>query len=669
MKPAAIAICLSAVLAVRLPAQEIDLDAARSEAELRAGVQAFHRGLLNESIVAFEKAVSYQPSAAIARNWLGRALLRSGYEQQAARTWESLVQAGGGGALLRDQLAVLRMRSGLGRELAKPGPFAVSARLEGAARGGHPFRRPTSVRPRADGSFFVVAFGSNEVLRYDANFRLSAALTGGLEGYDKPWDVLEAADGTLYISEYGGNRIARCGPGGERISSFGKKGRGNGALLGPQYLAADGRGYLYVTDWGNSRVAKFAVDGTWILNVAGLSGPTGVAVRDERLYVSERAAKRVSVFDLDGNPLATLGEGVLTGPEGLSFTRRGTLLVADGNLVREFDVENEAWSVRADPAGASARLVQQAMGANGDVLAADFDGSRVLLFSDATALAGGLAVRVVRVSAVRFPEVFLDVTVETRMGEPVVGLEINNFIITESRYAVREAALVQSNTAPATLDAAIVVERSPAFDRVGDGAAALVGELRDLVSAAGRALAVSAGEKAVRETDFGEARLRMTSRVLGAAPSASWRFDLAARLAGDCLVQATSMARRAVLFLTSGSLGGRPFRTYSLEEVAAFYRNNAIAFYAVVVGAGAVDEDLAFLAAETGGRVFSATLPGGMAEVVRTMRSRVSPTYTIRFLSPSNGAFGTKYIPLEVEATLQKVSGRDEAGYYSPPSD
>jgi DNA-binding beta-propeller fold protein YncE len=669
VKPAAIAICLSAVLAVRLPAQNFDIDAARSDDQLRAGVQAFHRGLFNEAVVSFEKAITLQPSNVLARTWLGRGLLRAGYEPQAAKTWEGLVQAGAGGALLRDQLQVLRMRSGLGRELARTGPFAVSARLEGTARGGHPFRRPTSVRPRADGSFYLVAFGSNEVLLYDANFRLSAALKGGLEGFDRPWDVLEAGDGTLFVSEYGGNRIARCGPGGEKTATFGTKGRGDGALLGPQYLAADDRGYLYVTDWGNSRVVKFDRDGAWILNVGGLAGPTGVAVRDDRLYVSEKSARRISVFDLNGNPLATVGEGVLAGPEGLSFSRAGSLLVADGNLVRECDLENESWSVRADPGASAVRLVQQGMGANGDILAADFDGSRVLLFSDASTLSTGFAVRIARVNAVRFPEVFLDVTVETRMGDPVVGLEINNFIVSESRGAVRETALVLSNTAAAALDAAIVVERSPAFDRFGAGAAALIGDLRDLVSASGRALAVSAGEKPVREADFGEARLRMTARVLEAAPSAAWRFDLAARTAGDALVQTTSTARRAVVFLTSGTLGARPFRTYSLEETAAFFRNNAIAFYPVSVGTGGVDGDLAFLASETGGRAFSASLPGGMAEVVRTMRARVGPTYTIRFLSRSDGAFGTKYIPLEIETTLQKMSGRDEAGYFAPPSD
>ena len=155
------------------------------------------------------------------------------------------------------------------------------------------------------GVFFVVAFGSNEVLRYDVNFRLSVAMKGGPAGFDKPYDVLEAADGTLFVSEYGGNRIARCRPNGDRIGTIGGKGTGDGSLLGPQYLAGDSRGYLYVTDWGNSRVSKFDKDGAWILSIKGLSGPTGIAVHEDRLYVSEKGKKRIAVYDLNGNPLGT----------------------------------------------------------------------------------------------------------------------------------------------------------------------------------------------------------------------------------------------------------------------------------------------------------------------------------------------------------------------------
>jgi DNA-binding beta-propeller fold protein YncE len=645
------------------------MDAARSEDQFRMGVQAFHRGLFTEAVVSFEKAITLQPANSRAQYWLGRTLARAGYEPQALRTWESLAKSGYGGALLRDQAQVLRTRTGLGRELARSGTFVVSAELSGNARGGHPFRRPTAVRPRADGSFFVAAFGSNEILLYDANFRLRAVLKGGLEGLDKPWDVLESPDGTLFVSEYGANRIAKCRPNGDKVAVIGKKGTADGELLGPQYLAGDGRGYLYVTDWGNSRVVKFNTDGGWVSSFRGLAGPTGIAVRDGLLYVSERTAKRISVFDLSGNRLGSLGEGTLEAPEGLALSATGTLLVADGLLVRECDVEKESWSVRGDASASASRLVHQAVTANGDILCADFDDSSVFLLTDSSALYGGLVARVQRVNSARFPEVFVEVAVETKLGSPVVGLEINNFIFTESRFGVGETTLVQSNTASAVLDAVLLVERSPAFEKSRAEAAAVIGELRELVAAGGRAAAVSAGEKPSREAEFGEARLRMVEQALQAPVSSGWRLDEGARLAGDLLAQATSTSRKAIFFLGSGSLGPAAFRTYSTAEIAAFMRSNAIAFYPVVFGTGSVDGDLAWLAAETGGRVFSSAHAGGMPAVVAAARARVSSSYTVRYLSRSDAKFGEKFIPLEVEVTLQKVSGRDEAGYYAPPSD
>jgi len=123
-----------------------------------------------------------------------------------------------------------------------------------------------------------------------------------------------------------------------------------------------------------------------------------------------------------------------------------------------------------------------------------------------------------------------------------------------------------------------------------------------------------------------------------------------------------------VVFLTTGRLGPNAFTTYSVMELAASLKNSAIAFYPVLFGSQAPDEDLAFMAALTGGKVYRISAPGGMQEVVRELRARVTPVYTLRYRSPSRPEFGEKYIPLELEVTVQKVSGRDESGYYAPPT-
>jgi len=661
-----LSVCLLCLCPSLLPAQTLDFNAVRSAEQLRAGVQSFHRGFYNDAWISLEKSISFQPVNTLAQIWLGRSQWKSGYEQEALRTWQQVLDSGKGSALVRDWIDVLTLRRGLGRELAGKSTFVVSAELDGLVQGGYPFRRPTSIRPRADGSFWLVAFGSNEILHFDANFRLLEILRGGLPGFDRPYDLAEAANGTLFVSEYGANRIARCNARGEKAATFGGTGSGPGLLLGPQYMTIDSRGYLWVTDWGNSRVVRFTQDGVFVQAIPGISGPTGIAAWEDRLYVSDKSGKQILVFDLNGNPLSTIGEGTLQEPEGISFTSSGMLLVADGNRILECDVERETWTVRGDTSAHTKRLVQQASTANGDVLGADFDQSRVVLLSDVTTLYAGLVVRVDRVNSVKFPEVSADISVENRYGKPVAGLGIDNFIVTEALASVRAPALAVANTQVSSVDVSLLLERSPSIETFRPDVEQAVADLYGYAVKAGRIKAISAAEKPVREADFGETRLRFARQSLQEPPSARWRFDLGARLAGDELITAVSGARRAIVFFTSGTLGQRPFMTYSLLEIADYLRNNSIAFYPVLFGNHAPDEDLSYIAAATGGKIYGVSVPGGMPQIVRDLAARVDSLYTIRFTSVTPPDFGDRYIPLEVQVTVQKASGRDDSGYYAP---
>jgi DNA-binding beta-propeller fold protein YncE len=413
-------------------------------------------------------------------------------------------------------------------------------------------------------------------------------------------------------------------------------------------------------------VVRFSLDGAYVQAITGITGPTGIVAGEDRLYVSDKPGKRILVYDLNGNPLSTIGQGTLQDPEGLSFSSAGTLLVADGNRILECDLEREIWTVRGDTSAHTKRLVQQASTVNGDVLGADFDQSRVVLLSDVTTLYSGLVVRVDRVNSVKFPEVYADVSVENRYGKPVAGLGIENFIVTEALAGVRSPALVVANTQVKTADVSLLLEKSPAMETTRSDVEQAVEDLYGLVTQTGRIKSISAAEKPAREADFGETRLRFVRQSLQAPPSARWRFDLGARLAGDELITTVSGARRAVVFFTSGTLGQRPFTTYSVLEIADYLRNNAIGFYPVIFGTQAPDDDLSYLAAATGGKISRVSAAGGMQEVVRDVTARVGPIYTLRFTSVTPADFGDRYIPLEIQVSVQKASGRDESGYYAP---
>lgn len=121
----------------------------------------------------------------------------------------------------------------------------------------------------------------------------------------------------------------------------------------PSHMALDhATGMLYVADTGNGRVMKLdTASGTntgaipppsetlaeysqmqsasWTQLVAGLSAPSGVAVKDGRVFVSDWATGDVKAFTTSGDLLGTLATGHM-GIMGITFGPDGKLWFADG---------------------------------------------------------------------------------------------------------------------------------------------------------------------------------------------------------------------------------------------------------------------------------------------------------------------------------------------------
>jgi hypothetical protein len=133
-----------------------------------------------------------------------------------------------------------------------------------------------------------------------------------------------------------------CPDGGEVIDgfcviSFGSLGTGDGQVNSPYFLADDGKGHVYVTDYGNHRVQKFKGNGTLLRKWGTLGtdngqfpGPAGILCDGAgRVYVADQANHRIQVFDEVGRFLAIwgtegTGNGQFDGPIGLAFDAAGT---------------------------------------------------------------------------------------------------------------------------------------------------------------------------------------------------------------------------------------------------------------------------------------------------------------------------------------------------------
>jgi streptogramin lyase len=114
----------------------------------------------------------------------------------------------------------------------------------------------------------------------------------------EPTSVVVAANGDIFIAEgHSGQasdsppatvaRISRFSKDGKFIKSFGKLGSGPAEFRTPHDITIDKQGRLWVADRGNMRIQILDQDGRFIDEWKQFSRPSGIAIRDGMVYVTD----------------------------------------------------------------------------------------------------------------------------------------------------------------------------------------------------------------------------------------------------------------------------------------------------------------------------------------------------------------------------------------------
>ena len=142
----------------------------------------------------------------------------------------------------------------------------------------------------------------NQVYKFSPEGKLLMTLgkPGGAAEPDyfyQPDDVLVAPNGGIFVSEgHGGanSRILKFTKDGKLIKTIGKKGSGPGEFDVPHGLAMDSQGRLFVADRGNNRIQILDQDGKFIDQWPQFSRPSGIAIRNDVLYVADSESGSVA---------------------------------------------------------------------------------------------------------------------------------------------------------------------------------------------------------------------------------------------------------------------------------------------------------------------------------------------------------------------------------------
>jgi sugar lactone lactonase YvrE len=265
-------------------------------------------------------------------------------------------------------LYVTEYSAGRIRKLTKADNYAVSTLQSGLSK-------PVGVAVDGDGNVYVVEYGANRVSKLT---KAGATYTKSIlaSGFSELSGVAVDGDGNLYITERGAQRIHKLTKAGDTYTPSILAGSGSigaadhsdplqATFSGPEGIAIDGDGNLYIGDLGSSqrirkltRAESYAVStpaGTGVTspfqdglgNQATFNVPRGVAVDgDGNVYVADTSNRRIRkltkegaaymVSTLAGTGMASFADGpavaaVFNSPLGVVMDGDGNLYVTDSN--------------------------------------------------------------------------------------------------------------------------------------------------------------------------------------------------------------------------------------------------------------------------------------------------------------------------------------------------
>jgi DNA-binding beta-propeller fold protein YncE len=213
----------------------------------------------------------------------------------------------------------------------------------------------------------------------------------------RPRHVAVDSEGYVYVADAGNSRVQKFAGDGTFVSQWGSPGSREAQFKQPVGVAVDSRGYVYVADSGNNRIQKFDSNGAFVARWGEYGSGNGqfddpVAVATDpfrNVYVADSGNYRVQIFESDGTFISML-DGVEAGiasliPMGVAVDPEGNIFIADSMSQRilKFDIEGEyltTWGSFGREDMPFDNLSALAADAAGRVYAADSDGNRIQMF-------------------------------------------------------------------------------------------------------------------------------------------------------------------------------------------------------------------------------------------------------------------------------------------------
>ncbi|HJM96103.1 MAG TPA: hypothetical protein QF698_08515, partial [Candidatus Marinimicrobia bacterium] len=281
------------------------------------------------------------------------------------------------------------------------------------------FDTPNDLAIDAYDNVYVADYGSNLIRKIDPLGYVSTIASNAT--FEGPHGSVVDEAGNVFVADRSGNKIRKIDTEGN-VSDFAGSGQaksedGQGteaSFDGPFYIDLDGAGNLYVTEYWGNLIRKISPSGLVSTftgtgmegsqdgdrSTATFNGPNGIALDEEgNVYVSENSNHQIRKIDQDGHVSTLVGllsPGSVDGdvasasfnqPHGMTFDDLGNLYVAEykNNMIRKITRVSEEVEFQIDIADAAGNQATRSTLTEGAGVTVDLEGpvlSEISIASD-----------------------------------------------------------------------------------------------------------------------------------------------------------------------------------------------------------------------------------------------------------------------------------------------
>ena len=158
-------------------------------------------------------------------------------------------------------------------------------------------------------------------------------------GLSNPYFVAVDGAGNVYISDYGNNAIKKWTTANNTVTTLVSSG-----LINPNGVAVDGAGNIYIADFGNLAFKKWTASNSNVTTLvsSGLSGPYGVAVDGAgNAVIADGTSRAVKEWTVANSNFTTVVSG-MTMPVGVAVDGMGNVYIADtaNRTIKKWTIAN-----------------------------------------------------------------------------------------------------------------------------------------------------------------------------------------------------------------------------------------------------------------------------------------------------------------------------------------